>query len=183
MWNLPFPRIRPAGEHDCVRIGALHVTAWREAYGGLLPAELLAGLDPGRRADQWRRHLAGDDELAGLWVGEDAAGAPVGFVATGAPQDGALGWDAEIHALYVLGSTQRQGLGRRLLEIAAAHLADQGAGTLGLWVPRDNAPGRAFYGGTGGRPVGERVEPIGGRSMVEVAYLWVDLARNRSVDD
>lgn len=174
--TLPFPRVRTAGEHDCARIASVHVQAWREAYAGLLPQALLDGLDPTRRADQWRRHLAGEDEMGCLAIGEDEAGQAVGFVAGGAPLEGALGWDAEVIALYVLARAQRGGLGRRLLAYAAGRFAEAGAGSIGLWVLRDNLA-RGFYEALGGRPSGERVDTIGGRSVVEVAYVWDDLER------
>jgi ribosomal protein S18 acetylase RimI-like enzyme len=172
MPTLPFPRLRSATEQDCTRIGAAHVQAWRETYAGLVPTTILDRLDARRRAEAWRRHLADDDELTCLTLAEDEAGAVLGFAAAGAPAEGALGWDAEVHALYVLGRAQRRGLGRRLLGHAVAHLHAGGALSVGLWVLRENQAARAFYASRGGRPVGERVLTLDGRALVEVAYLW-----------
>ncbi|MGI8414827.1 MAG: hypothetical protein ACR2P2_01190, partial [Nakamurella sp.] len=45
---------RPVLE-DADTMGALHVAVWRQAYVGMMSAEVLAAMDPAERATMWRR--------------------------------------------------------------------------------------------------------------------------------
>jgi GNAT superfamily N-acetyltransferase len=51
-------RVHRAGVDDADAIGRVHVASWRVAYRGLLPDEVLEGLDPAARSGQWREILA-----------------------------------------------------------------------------------------------------------------------------
>jgi ribosomal protein S18 acetylase RimI-like enzyme len=45
--------LRDARRGDEPAVAELHVRSWQEAYSELMPAEFLAGLDPGERADRY----------------------------------------------------------------------------------------------------------------------------------
>ena len=64
--------------------------------------------------------------------------------------------EAEILTIAVLPEARRQGLGRALLEAAAAGAASRGAAALFLEVSAGNAAARALYAGCGFVPVGQR---------------------------
>jgi ribosomal-protein-alanine N-acetyltransferase len=64
--------------------------------------------------------------------------------------------EAEILMLAVVPSARRSGLGRRLVEQAAAEARDRGAKALFLEVAETNAAARALYRGTGFAEVGRR---------------------------
>ena len=64
--------------------------------------------------------------------------------------------EAEILTLAVAPGARRQGLGRRLVEVAARQAAGQGAASLFLEVAADNAAALALYQGAGFEPVGRR---------------------------
>jgi hypothetical protein len=74
-------RVRFATVDDAEAVGRVHVTAWRAAYRGLLPDELLDRLDPATRASTWRDGLAaGEVELLLI---DDDRGTVVGIATSG----------------------------------------------------------------------------------------------------
>lgn len=64
--------------------------------------------------------------------------------------------EAEILTIAVLPESRRQGLGRALLEAAAAEAAGRGAVALFLEVSAGNHPAQALYATCGFLPVGQR---------------------------
>lgn len=120
--------IRGAVAEDARPIAAVHVQAWREAYAGLLPDEMLAGLSVDSRAAAWARSLAAP--AGAMTLVAEVGGKVVGFGDAGAQRDADLrarGFDGEIRALYVLADSQRRGLGRRLVRDLALGLIAQAA--------------------------------------------------------
>lgn len=93
-----------------------------------------------------RLALAGDRLVAG-----PGPSGPAGLVLWRIAAD-----EAEILTIAVLPPWRRQGLGRRLVEIAAAEAAQAGATVLFLEVATTNAGGRALYAAAGFNPVGRR---------------------------
>ncbi len=107
---------------DADALGLVHVAAWREAYTGLVPDEILAGLDPQQRAAMWREAIA---HGATIHLAEQN-GAIVGFGSSGEQRDPSLPFSGEIRALYVLQRAQRRGVGRMLMAAMAHDLLAQG---------------------------------------------------------
>jgi ribosomal protein S18 acetylase RimI-like enzyme len=103
----------------------------------------------------------GDREVVGLAVG-------------GPPKAGGPADTGEIYALYVCESHQRRGLGRRLVQAVAAHLATVGMPALRIGCLAVNTPARCFYEALGGRVVGEREILEYGFTLREVIYGWPD---------
>jgi GNAT superfamily N-acetyltransferase len=105
------------------------------------------------------------------WLAE-RDGRAVGFVSSGPPRDEDVPLPgAELYAIYVLTAERRSGIGRLLLETAAAHWRERGATQLVLWVLESNAPARAFYQAMGWRPDGTRQQlEIAGTSLAEIRY-------------
>lgn len=75
-----------------------------------------------------------------VWVAVDAAGDIVGFLTAEAS-----GGEMHIHELDVLRKAQGQGIGRALVEMAAADAAARGFGVLTLNTFRDVAWNAPFY--------------------------------------
>jgi GNAT superfamily N-acetyltransferase len=173
--------VRPAGVADLPSIAQVHVAAWRQTYRGLIADSVLDGLSAERRERQWRLHLARDDDLACLELAEDQTGEIIGFGATGGPLDGALGWDGELYALYLLDRAKGQGVGRRLFRSLVGHVRAAGTSSLGLWVLRDNHRARVFYARCGAAEVGRRVETPGGRAVVEIAMILDEASIDRAL--
>ncbi len=144
--------IREVVPADADPLGRCHLACWREAYTGMVPQDrldvVLAAVD--ERIERWRRIIA--DFPAQLLA--DSAGEIVGFAAAGASRDPDLGPPLELYALYVRQAYWGTGVGHRLLTAAI------GDAPASLWVFRDNARARRFYGSHGFGPDGhEKPEP------------------------
>lgn len=142
--------VRAAGLRDAPSVGQVQAASWREAYAGLLPADVVAGFDPGGFAQAWRRSLerppSPRHRLFVACSGTDL----VGFAAVGPSSDPDL--DERVGELLVIGvhpRSRRAGHGSRLLQAVADMARVDGAGTLAGWVPRDHEPTRAFLQGAG----------------------------------
>jgi ribosomal protein S18 acetylase RimI-like enzyme len=173
-------RFRQAGPPDADMIAAVHVASWRETYRGILPDELLDGLSVETRSAMWRSVLSGSAnwDRTNLFVAENGGGI-VGFGACGRQRDENLraqGFDAEIHAIYVLQAKQCAGIGTSLMRLMARSLLGSGRKAASLWVLSENTSARAFYEELGGALLGEKVEELSGATLIEVAYGWNDLA-------
>jgi ribosomal protein S18 acetylase RimI-like enzyme len=162
--------IRPALPADARAIATVHVATWRDAYAGLLPDEVLAGLDVAERADRWRDRLAAP--AAGVFVLVlEQDGRVGGFVSGGPSRDQFPG--GEVYAIYVDPAGQRRGGGSRLLVAAARHLAQAHFTDASLWVMAGNHPARRFYESQGWRSDGTE-QPwthSGGNAVMEVRYV------------
>ncbi len=160
--------IRRAVPGDAAQIGAVHVAGWRSAYAGILPSHSLTRLSAPQQAAQYDR-----DIRAGRAVFVAANERVIGFTTAGRPRTEGLG-DGEIETLYVLDDWRDQGLGRRLMQAGAGHLAAQGCASLFLWVLRENQS-RWFYERLGGRAARVGTTPVGGVAVAQVAYVWPDI--------
>jgi ribosomal protein S18 acetylase RimI-like enzyme len=162
--------VRPAVPTDARAIAAVHVATWRDAYAGLLPDDLLDGLDVDERAETWRGRLAALPD--GLFAFVFELDAEVrGFVSGGPSRVGGAG--GEVYAIYVDPGFQRLGAGRQLLEAAARQLAGSGFAEASLWVLAGNRAAQGFYESQGWRPDGTE-QPWTyhgvGEGLVEVRY-------------
>lgn len=164
--------IRRADPGDAAAIAAVHVTAWRSAYPGILPADYLAGLSLTRQAAQYDRAIR-----AGVGVHVATALSPpriVGFATAARARRSALA-EGELETLYVLDDYREQGAGRALLAASAAHLIGLGCRSGFAWVLRANQA-RWFYERTGARLAAEETIRFAGAQLVQCAYVWPDLS-------
>jgi ribosomal protein S18 acetylase RimI-like enzyme len=176
--------IRAATEADAETIASIHVAAWRETYTGLVSDQRLVNLDVADRASRWVKTL-NDTVTTGrtsVFIVE-AQNSAVGFGSYGlqrSPELASQGFGGEISAIYVLKNAQRQGVGRRLMDLMAAELIDRGLAGGSVWVLRDNAPARRFYEALGAKLVGEREDWRSAEEiLVELAYGWPNLTTLR----
>jgi GNAT superfamily N-acetyltransferase len=168
--------VRPATRDDVPDLVRIQLDTWRTAYAGLLPPDVLDGIDPDEARGAWTAALAGPARLfvatEGEWtVGFCAAGpAPDGEVAAA---DGTLPDDAStvglIGTLLVEPRWGRRGHGGRLLATAAHALRETGA-TRGIaWIPEADDASRKFYAGANWQPDGiARTLDAGGRPLREL---------------
>ncbi len=171
--------IRRARPSDAEAIAAVHVATWRSAYPGILPDTYLAGLSLDRQTLLWRRTLTapppGHATFVAVASGSDSpelqAPAVVGFASGGRVRDGTRRNAGEIETLYVADDWRDRGVGRRLMRALAAHLNVIGCRSVVLWVLKEN-PSRWFYCRLGGRAVAEQTITVGGRAVVQTAYVW-----------
>lgn len=166
--------IRPAAVSDAAAVAGVRNAAWRAAFRGIVPDQVLDGLDLEREAAVWRERLR-DQDVVRVSVAElDEPPAPrrlVGYV-TGGPARGddeaGLG---EIWAIDVDPVAQGRGVGRALMGSAMDELATRGFAEAILWVFEANTPARGFYERLGWVPDGaSKPYEIGGAAPIEVRY-------------
>jgi GNAT superfamily N-acetyltransferase len=137
---------------DAAGIAHVHTEGWRRGYAGLVPESYLAALDEHGRAARWRDALDDTDVLVA-----EASGEVAGFAALAVPardiDDPAVG---EITGLYVHPRHWRRGIGRALVDAAAAELRDQGCDVMAVWTYEAGPTGRGFYAALGFAPDGAR---------------------------
>lgn len=166
MTNAAF-HIRPATAADVPALAALKLATFRETFlaGGFAipyPPDDLAAFEQASYApDAVAREIA--DEGHATWVAEDGTGlhayAHVGPCKL--PHDEVREGAGELYQIYVRGSAQGSGLGRRLLQIALDHLAVTRPGPVWLGVWSGNGKAQAVYQARGFRKVGEYRFPVG----------------------
>ncbi len=160
---MPDVAVRDAVVADARAIAEIHVRAWRAAYAGLLPDELLAAMSVRVREDRWQRILAAADSRAFTLVA-GPAGVALGFCSVlPSRDDDATERTGEIAALYVDPGRWRQGIGHALVAGALERMARAGWTEATLWVLDGNAPALAFYRAHGFADDGARArhEPSG----------------------
>jgi hypothetical protein len=194
-------RARPA---DAVAIATVHVAAWRSTYPGILPDTYLAGLSVTRQAAYYEAAIhGGTGVFVAIASGLDLpAGSSQRGSSPGGSSQGA-GWgsgariigfgtagrarpssdiggrrlgEGEIETLYVLDDFRERGVGRRLMRVSAAYLAEAGCHSVFLWVLRDN-PSRWFYQRLGGKPAAEAAIQFAGRQVIQTAFVWDPIER------
>jgi len=141
------PSIRLATLADAEALSALHVRAWRSAYRGLLPDDLLDGISLEEWTRRRRKYMEQPTSpLNRIWVREGARGM-IGFANTGPCRDADLpvGEVGEVYAIYLEPEAVGHGHGHALLEHALAGLPAQGFREVSLWVLEQNARARRFY--------------------------------------
>lgn len=147
---------RVAWADDAPAIAAVQVRAWRVSYAGLLPAEVLAALDPEQLAAGWRERLnrpadARDRTLVAL-----ERNTVTGFVLTGPSTDPdrdpvATG---ELADLTVDPHVRGAGHGSRLLQAAADTLVADRFTRAVTWLPARDDALRTFLTEAGWGPDG-----------------------------
>jgi ribosomal protein S18 acetylase RimI-like enzyme len=142
---------------DAEGVARVHSESWRLAYGDVLSARYLAGLDEEVLAERWRRRLTSSVERRRLLVAEEN-GAVVGFSLFGPCDDDRdlVGFAGEVQMLYVLPSAQRRGHGRALMERSTSLMAASPLYWVVVWVVEVNHAARVFYRRVGLEPDGRR---------------------------
>ncbi len=162
--------IRRAEIEDAAGIAAVQVESWRSTYAGIVPESFLASMDVEVGAQRWTDVLSSGESL--IFVAEDASGI-FGFVSGGKLRQAVEDYDAELYAIYLLGHSQRRGVGRSLTMALVRELRERGFRSLLVWVLEQN-PSVGFYRQLGGVQVAQQMIQIGGVDLSEIAFGWVD---------
>jgi GNAT superfamily N-acetyltransferase len=147
--------VRKAGESDTREIAAVHVRAWRAAFRGLVPDEVLDGLSVADRERDWRTVLSAvGRSFTFVGIGDEQR--VEGFCTVAAPgtDEDAGEHTAEVVATYVDPQRWRAGIGSAVLEAALSELGERGWQDATLWVLARNDQARAFYANFGFEPDG-----------------------------
>lgn len=154
--------VRRATAADLSAIGAVHARAWRAAYADLLPAQVLAALEPAGFAEAWQGAVTTPPSARHRVLVACSGPTVVGFCA-GAPDDGTTSGgaaggpsspDGEIVMLLVDPVHQRRGHASRLLAATVEAMTGDGSAVVRAWSPADDGPRRAFLASAGFGPDG-----------------------------
>jgi GNAT superfamily N-acetyltransferase len=164
-------RIREACESDVEGMARVVLSA-DDAVRGLLPEEDFVTYE--ESVTNWRRCLRERASGETVLVAEERPGAIVGLAMCGPEASGDAAFRGGVYILGVLESRRRRGIGRLLVQEAAARLAQDGITSLLIWCLAIN-PYCAFYARLGGTVVRERPYKVNGITFTtEVAYGWPD---------
>jgi len=164
--------IRAATPEDASAIAACRVESWRAAYDGLMPAELLAGLDPVANAVPLRERLAHQPERWSLWVLEEG-GELVGYCTTGPTRDDDLDAEVvgEVYGLYLWPKFWGRGYGRTLMLHAFGAFCRLSFREVSLWCLEGNRRAERFYAAAGFHRDGPTVsKPVAGHELPHVRF-------------
>jgi GNAT superfamily N-acetyltransferase len=175
--------IRTAREADAAAMARVMVDTYLAAHRDQMPPEAWE-----KRAREWTyadseqgwartlHDIAADPNTQDcIYVAETPDQELVGLAMAGPANTEGLPPTGEIYALYVRASHQGQGIGRRLVQAAAAHQAQLGMTSLHIGCLAANAPTRRFYESIGGQVVIERLFDEEGVLLPEVVYGWPDI--------
>jgi GNAT superfamily N-acetyltransferase len=167
-------RIRPADVSAADRIAEVHVVSWKVGYRGLLPQDLLDGLEPRQRVPRWRASIEATSWPRRGTLLAVVADLVVGFVNLCPTRNGDQDAESvgEITSLYVLPEQWGRGIGRRLMQASIQTVTDAGFHTATRWVLDTNTPAVGFYQAQGWRPDGAiKNDVIGGAPIRELRFV------------
>jgi len=168
--------IRPAVAGDAADIARVHVESWRSTYAGLLPDEVLLGLDSGEHEARWWRHVLGRFRSNHLVnVAADGDGRIIGFSSAGPSRQRSLPYRAEVYTIYLRDDFHGCGIGRRLFSATVAGVGAVRGPSVIVWCLSAN-PSRYFYEHLGGALVARRPSKVGVTAVEEVGYAWEDVS-------
>jgi GNAT superfamily N-acetyltransferase len=132
-------RLREAAPIDFPKIAAMHYPAWRQSWSGMLGPDLLDLVgQPHRWAPEFYPQTLRRPGWS-MWIAE-SSGQTLGMAMFGPDQDQPD--HIQVDALYIAKSSQRRGIGGRLLnKVLRLHPSND----LILWCAEKNARGRRFY--------------------------------------
>ena len=137
-------RIRKGLSTDLQKVSEIHIRAWKSAYKGILPDEMLDQLNMGRRIQGWQMILEKEQgQLFVLEVGEEL----VGFTHIEAARDKGLDVKnvGEMTSIYLEPESVGRGFGKALLEYSLDKLRQSHFTQMSLWVLKDNKLAKDFY--------------------------------------
>jgi GNAT superfamily N-acetyltransferase len=165
--------VRDAEPGDAPDMAQVHVASWRGAYRGLMPQEVLDGLDVSVRTSLWIRIMNRTDPARGAVLVVEDGERIIGFAGVGPTRDPDADPErtGEVAAIYLLPESWGRGAGRLLMGEAVSRLAACGYADATLWVLDTNERARRFYAAAGWVPDGTaKVDGREGYSLSEVRY-------------
>ncbi|MFI9643012.1 GNAT family N-acetyltransferase [Micromonospora sp. NPDC051925] len=153
--------IRREEPDDAEAIARVHIHGWQAGYAGIMPAEVLARLNPVAWAQRRRDLGTADPEHPFTTLLAEIDGMPAGFTTFGPYRNDQDRGDldlghGEVLAMYVEPAHWGDGTARALLAAARDGLAAHGWREYRLWVLADNARARRFYERAGLSADGQR---------------------------
>ncbi|MDX6256896.1 MAG: hypothetical protein QOJ11_3230 [Frankiales bacterium] len=155
-WALPYAErmspsadvsVREATASDVSAIAEVQVTTWREAYGNILPRDVLDGLDPAQVEARWRESIESRSiaRAHALVAVDDGRMVGIAAVSPATDEDEDPATTAELGPLLVLPAVQGKGHGSRLLAAAIDLLRADGVSRAVCWVFQGDSGAQTFY--------------------------------------
>lgn len=171
--------VRHPREGEAAQLAQVHITAWKQAYQGLLPDrfwndDALAG-----RIQLWSNVLADREHRSNARVAE-VDGEIAGIAMIGRAEDKDA--DLELYLIYLLAEHYGSGAAEALLRDLV------GERSASLWVFKDNPRARRFYEKHGfhadgaEKDLGEEQNDDDLRGICEIRMLRPALVGSRSAD-
>ena len=138
---------RVAWADDAPAIAAVQVRAWRTSYDGLLPADVLASLDPDELADGWAASLTRPPDARNRVLVSLERNLVTGFAVTGPASDPDCDpvADGEISDLTVDPHKRGEGHGSRLMQACVDTLEADRFRRAVAWLAATDDDQRAFF--------------------------------------
>jgi len=172
--------VRIARTNDASAVGLVQAAIWRDAYGGVLPQEVVDQFDAASFARVWRDSLKTPPSPRYVLLVGCAGEQVVGFAAVGPSLDrDADETSGEVLALGVHPDARRSGHGSRLLNAAVDTLRGKGFSSMSVWLLARDEDTRAFLTAAGLSPDSafrDRVIDADG-SIVREVRLTADLSQ------
>ncbi|NJO42750.1 MAG: GNAT family N-acetyltransferase [Cyanobacteria bacterium CRU_2_1] len=166
--------IREACVDDASAIARVHVDSWRTTYRGIVPDDYLASLSFERRERNWQQLLSQPTERREfIYVAELEPGQVIGFATGGKERSNHPIYKGELYTIYLLQNYQRLRIGHQLTLAIKNQFAEANIYSMLVWVLADNSACH-FYEALGGQKIGEQPITIGGATLKEIAYGWMD---------
>jgi GNAT superfamily N-acetyltransferase len=172
-------KIRKADIKDAPYISKVHIDTWRTTYKGIVPDQVLDGLNYEKNSIRWYDFLSKANEMICYFVAEEN-GQIIGFANGGPNRTEQTGFGGELMGIYVLKEFQGKGIGKALVLEVAEWLSKRGYKSMLVWVLSDNIS-KHFYEALGGIFVGRKKIDIGGAALEESSYGWSNL--QKLIDD
>jgi ribosomal protein S18 acetylase RimI-like enzyme len=163
---------RPAPD-EAEAMAALHVQCWHEAYASFVPQKVVATFEASRIVERWREHISNTDRFL---IAAFDNNKPIGFINQGRPVEKIFEtMDGHIAAIYILQSHYRQGIGRKLIAMAAQDWLLKDGHSIALGVLAENHRARNFYEALGARFVQLGSFEWAGHALPDCIYVFEDL--------
>ena len=172
--------VRVAWADDAPAIAEVQVKAWRRVYAGLLPSDVLEGLDPGQFAAAWQESLSKPKDARNRVLVALERNTVRGFAITSPSEDPDADpvADGEVSELTVDPDHVRHGHGSRLLQACADTLRADRFRRAVTWLNSTDDTLREFLTTAGWAPDGAHRELDlrgDGEVLVKQVRLHTDL--------
>jgi ribosomal protein S18 acetylase RimI-like enzyme len=170
---------RVAWAEDAAAIAAVQVRAWRASYAGVLPRELLTGLDADQFAAGWVRSLTTPPDARNRVLVALERNLVTGFALTGPAADPDCDpvADGEVTDLTVDPHKRHAGHGSRLMQASIDTLKADRFTRAVTWLAAQDDETRAFLTAAGWAPDGaHRTLDLTGDGSVQVKQVRLHTA-------
>jgi GNAT superfamily N-acetyltransferase len=169
-------KYREATGNDTEKIALLHAQSWQQHYRGILSDEFLDGYVGENRLEIWKSRLQHPNDKQYILLAEEKD-TLCGFACVFADDNPV--WGTLLDNLHVLAPRKGQGIGTKLLKLAAQWAYNRNPATnFYLWVFEKNSSARRFYEGLGAvnHEVVSTENPGGGYANA-CRYVWTDVKK------